>query len=390
MTNSQSGFPSSQIRRTPQTQPASASASHPPFMSHLNPRYYYQPLSQPSTTDLPSTIQRPRSAAPSRNVSTTSLSTLAGANGRDRDREYWLPEYLQDTAYGVWVSQWKEQAPPNPSSSTITNGSTTSNGYSASIGSVSMRREASSSQTVPSSRNPSPHHHPTLLSHRGVAFDVTEKSSSSGSSFEPPLLPSRFNERDRCPILEILNGGMEAKFAGPAKGTDSDAASVRADQPIPSSCGIYYYEVSILARGNQGYSSTLSQTGSNGRFIGIGFCRSNVTLNRLPGWEADSWGYHGDDGHSFCCQGIGKTYGPTFTTGDVIGCCINFRKGIAFYTKNGVQLDVAFRDLTFDPPGKSDKGNFYPSIGLRTPGEHVRVNFGQKPFVFDIGNYVRV
>jgi SPRY domain len=129
---------------------------------------------------------------------------------------------------------------------------------------------------------------------------------------------------------------------------------------------------------------------SDNRFIGIGFCRATVTLNRLPGWEPDSWGYHGDDGHSFCCQGIGKSYGPTFTTGDVIGCCINFRKGIAFYTKNGVELDTAFRELTYDTPGKNPKGEFFPSIGLRTPGEQVRVNFGQKPFVFDIGGYVQV
>ena len=129
---------------------------------------------------------------------------------------------------------------------------------------------------------------------------------------------------------------------------------------------------------------------SDRSYIGIGFCRSNVTLDRLPGWDPESWGYHGDDGHSFCCQGTGKTYGPTFTTGDVVGCCINFTKGIAFYTKNGVELDVAFRDLTFDLPGKPGKGNFYPCIGLRTPGEHVRVNFGQKPFVFDIVGYVMV
>jgi hypothetical protein len=181
---------------------------------------------------------------------------------------------------------------------------------------------------------------------------------------------------------------MDAKFAGPAKGTDSDAASVRADHPIPSSCGIYYYEVSIVSRGAQGYLVFITIIDS--RFIGLGFCRASVTLDRLPGWEPDSWGYHGDDGHSFCCQGVGKTYGPTFTTGDIVGCCINFRKGIAFYTKNGVELDTAFRDLTFDTVGKTGKGDFYPSVGLRTPGEHVRVNFGQKPFVFDIGGYVLV
>jgi hypothetical protein len=238
MTNSHSQFPSSQIRRTAQMQ--SMSTAHP----YLNQRPY-QPLAQPSTTDLPSTIQRPRSAAPSRNVSSTSLSTMArGANtsGKDRDRDYWLPEYLEGTAYGVWVSNWKDQTITNPSNASTTNGFT----------STSMRREASTSHTVPSSRNPSPHNHSQMLSHRGVAFEVTEKSTST-STTEPPLLPSRFNERDRCPVLELLNDGMDAKFAGPAKGGDTDAASVRADHPIPSSCGIYYYEVSILSRGTQGF-----------------------------------------------------------------------------------------------------------------------------------------
>ena len=58
------------------------------------------------------------------------------------------------------------------------------------------------------------------------------------------------------------------------------------------------------------------------------------------GWENMSWGYHGDDGHLFCCSGTGKPYGPQFTTGDVIGCCVNFRDGTAFYTKNGAILGV--------------------------------------------------
>jgi hypothetical protein len=365
--------------------------SHPYFSQGL-------PLQQHPTTaaDSPassSTIQRPRSAAPSRNVSSTSLSTMQRgiiAAAKDREREYFLPEYLEGSAYGVWVSNWKTQLSTNPSSSlsSASSNGTATNGSTA-MSATAMRREASTPHTVPNSRNPSPHNHAHLIPHRGVAFDVAERSSSTTSQNEPPLLPSRFNERDRCPVLELLNDGMDAKFAGPAKGTDQDAASVRADHPIPSSCGIYYYEVTIMSRGNQGCSSS-HMIFADSSFIGLGFCRASVTLNRLPGWEPESWGYHGDDGHSFCCQGIGKTYGPTFSTGDIVGCCINFRRGIAFYTKNGVELDTAFRDLTFDAPGKSGKGDFYPSVGLRTPGEHVRVNFGQKPFVFDIGGYVLV
>ena len=112
-----------------------------------------------------------------------------------------------------------------------------------------------------------------------------------------------------------------------------------------------------------------------------------MVLTRLPGWEPDSWAYHGDDGHSFCCQSTGKHYGPPFTAGDVIGCGVNFRTGSAFFTKNGDHLGTAFREI---------KGKLYPSIGMKKSGEHIRVNFGQSPFVYDIDgmmaqekNYIR-
>ena len=53
-------------------------------------------------------------------------------------------------------------------------------------------------------------------------------------------------------------------------------------------------------------------------------------------------GYHGDDGNAFCGSGQGQIYGPTFTTGDVIGCGLNLIEGSCFYTKNGHNLGTAF------------------------------------------------
>jgi hypothetical protein len=52
--------------------------------------------------------------------------------------------------------------------------------------------------------------------------------------------------------------------------TDADAASVRSNHPIPSECGIYYFEIEIISRGREGY-------------IGIGLSAQGVSLNRLPG-----------------------------------------------------------------------------------------------------------
>ena len=40
-------------------------------------------------------------------------------------------------------------------------------------------------------------------------------------------------------------------YEGPGK-TQKDVAAVRADKPIPVTCGLYYYEVKITCRENEG------------------------------------------------------------------------------------------------------------------------------------------
>jgi len=81
----------------------------------------------------------------------------------------------------------------------------------------------------------------------------------------------------------------------------------------------------------------------------------------------------------------GEAFGETFTTGDVVGCGIQFAKQEIFFTKNGKYLGVAFRKV---------KGVLlFPTIGLHSPGETVLVNFGplvgQKFFKFDIEEMIR-
>lgn len=177
---------------------------------------------------------------------------------------------------------------------------------------------------------------------------------------ETPL-PRSWSAKDKFSLIGLSQNNLKVHYKGQGK-THKDAASVRATHPIPAACGIYYFEVRIVSKGRDGY-------------MGIGLSAQGVNMNRLPGWEKNSYGYHGDDGHSFCSSGNGKAYGPTFTTGDVIGCGVNLIDNTCFYTKNGVNLGIAFTDL---PP------NLYPTVGLQTPGEVVDANFGQKPFVYDI------
>jgi hypothetical protein len=177
---------------------------------------------------------------------------------------------------------------------------------------------------------------------------------------ETPL-PRSWSTKDKYNYIGLSQNNLRVHYKGHGK-NHKDASSVRATHPIPASCGVYYFEVKIVSKGRDGN-------------MGVGLCAQSVNMNRLPGWDKHSYGYHGDDGHSFCSSGQGQAYGPTFTTGDVIGCGINLIDGSCFYTKNGHHLGVAFKDL---PP------NLYPTVGLQTPGEMIDANFGQEPFLFDI------
>ncbi|EEB15664.1 Ran-binding protein, putative [Pediculus humanus corporis] len=182
---------------------------------------------------------------------------------------------------------------------------------------------------------------------------------------ETPL-PRSWSPKDKYNYIGLSQNNLRVHYKGHGK-THKDAASVRATHPIPPACGLYYFEVKIVSKGRDGY-------------MGIGLSAQGVNMNRLPGWDKHSYGYHGDDGHSFCSSGTGQPYGPTFTTGDVIGCGVNLIDNTCFYTKNGHNLGVAFTDL---PP------NLYPTVGLQTPGEVVDANFGQEPFMFDIEDMMR-
>ncbi|RIB27519.1 hypothetical protein C2G38_1764958 [Gigaspora rosea] len=128
--------------------------------------------------------------------------------------------------------------------------------------------------------------------------------------------------------------------------------------------------------------------------IGVGYCTkqsdkeiddSNIKTDYIndmlmPGQESkesELWdcGYHGDDGYSFY-SGSSEPYGPTYTTGDIIGCYLNCINKMVFYTKNGINLGIACNlpDIW--------KGILYPCVGFRSQDGSVEVNFGHKQFKY--------
>lgn len=229
---------------------------------------------------------------------------------------------------------------------------------------LAAQREMSSSNPASlSTSSSSANLHRMAPSHRGMTYDIIENAPPSEDD-NLLALPSRWNDLDKYPGLDLPQDGAEIRYNGPSNKMELEAAAVRADHPMPPQCGIYYFEVEIKNKSKDG-------------MIAVGFSSQQASLERLPGWESESWAYHGDDGKSFFGEGTGRNYGPTFGINDVIGCGVDFASGCAFFTKNGRNLGVAFKELK--------NVRLFPAVGMKkSPGSWISVNFGQKPFIFDI------
>ncbi|KAI0321007.1 hypothetical protein OF83DRAFT_1168849 [Amylostereum chailletii] len=195
----------------------------------------------------------------------------------------------------------------------------------------------------------------------------SSKDTTAGSC--PILrLPTRWSEQDRHPYLSVSPDGRELHNNGTA--AVDNVGLARANHPIPPACGIYYFEIDVLSKSQKSH-------------VSIGFTTSENRLNKLPGWDKNSWGYHSDDGHSFAAEKTGMTYGPVFGGGDTVGAGIDFSQNRAFFTKNGTLIGYVFDNIGIPPT------SLYPSVGLRYTGESIRANFGQQPFRFDIDEHVQ-
>ncbi|RIB10537.1 concanavalin A-like lectin/glucanase domain-containing protein [Gigaspora rosea] len=168
-------------------------------------------------------------------------------------------------------------------------------------------------------------------------------------------LPTAWNPDDKSTNLSVDSSGLKVNCEGSDKW-----GAIRANHPIPPQCKLFYFEVDII---------------DGGKFtnIMIGFCEKSFNLNLTPGWHDGSWSYYGVNGYFYCCSKNGSPYGPLFYTGDTIGCCLNFINNTVFYTRNGINLGIAFRNL---------KGTLYPCVGLYRQGHAIEVNFGNRKFKY--------
>ncbi|KAL0206511.1 hypothetical protein P9112_001818 [Eukaryota sp. TZLM1-RC] len=181
--------------------------------------------------------------------------------------------------------------------------------------------------------------------------------------------PSQFALNQRYNDYYTLSTDhLEVKYTGSGEGS-STVGAVQSNHPIPLDSLFYYFEATILHPGNI-------------CAVAIGFTPRGYNLHSQPGWKAGSYGYHADDGKFFHNSGSGRDLGyPKCTTNDVIGAGIVIPTGKLIFTKNGMVMGSPMNI------SKSDLIDLFPTVGLHSPEEKVRVNFSGN-FVFDVENFI--
>ncbi|KAF0469183.1 SPRY-domain-containing protein [Gigaspora margarita] len=165
------------------------------------------------------------------------------------------------------------------------------------------------------------------------------------SLFNNLVLPTAWNIDDKSQFINIDSNGLKVNYTNP---NDYKAVVIRANNPIPSQCGLFYFEVEITNEGKNG-------------MIGVGYCTKQSDINIddfMPGQGCIEDKENRENEED-------KPWG-------------NNDKMI-FYTKNGVNLGIAcYLPNNFDYL----KNKLYPCIGLRSQNASIEANFGHNKFKY--------
>jgi hypothetical protein len=153
---------------------------------------------------------------------------------------------------------------------------------------------------------------------------------------------------------------------------------------------VAYYEVTIFPKDKNDdeegapLPSALRPSNTPTECVAVGVATDSFHVHtRMPGWDRQSFGYHGDDGGIFHSSGgMVERFGPCFGSGDTVGCGIDYVSQGIFFTLNGKLLGYGWKGID----AEFLQNNLYPVVGIDTNAA-ISVNFGAKPFQYDLSSF---
>jgi len=252
---------------------------------------------------------------------------------------------------------------------------------------------SASGATLLSGKHHDESYHPFLLnilrrSSKSMTRDLTRDGIQISSPLSPSLSPTSQLSSKLTPfVVPFID-----------QSTNETTTTVNVTPRFVS-----YFEVSILkleddnnsddtissATGTQTQRRSPTHRTSYNDCVAVGVAAKAFQYqSRMPGWDKQSYGYHGDDGGIFHSSGsMLKPFGPTYGPGDTVGCGIDYvSKGI-FYTLNGEFLGYAWKRISDDML----QNDLFPTVGIDT-NFPIHLNFGSADsgaFQFDLSKFIK-
>lgn len=199
-------------------------------------------------------------------------------------------------------------------------------------------------------------------------------------------------------LVRVGSDRLTATYLG--KGSHSaDVGVFRAVAPLPNSVDVWFFELEVL--------EPLATVGTDPVECGVclGLATRMLPANCQLGSHSHSYGWRALDGKvvgnpasgdpktgAFSSTASrGREFSSPWGRGDVVGCGFDFVQQSIFFTKNGVMLGTAFQGVPCFASTDEDLVGpgflLHATVGLHSPGERVRLNFGAAPFAFDLTAY---
>ncbi|CAM9202377.1 unnamed protein product [Discosporangium mesarthrocarpum] len=162
---------------------------------------------------------------------------------------------------------------------------------------------------------------------------VTIAETESGVAF-------RFDPSNSGPAIFVSGNELSASF-----GSNETWSTILGTTPFV--CGNNYWELHIEK------SSTA--------YLFIGVAKRGIDLATFLGGDENGWGFIGDR-TLYHKRAKVKAYGERFGQGDTVGVTLNLDRGTLSFSKNGLDLGVAFEGLF---------GELYPAVAFYSQGQRV-------------------
>ncbi|KAF8534445.1 hypothetical protein BDD12DRAFT_895913 [Trichophaea hybrida] len=153
-------------------------------------------------------------------------------------------------------------------------------------------------------------------------FALQQFANQVHPTFSSVFPCSKWVSEQACVSIQLQEDGTGLLYSGTSTNT---RCSVKGDHPFPpGSLGTNYFEVSVIES-----SSELNMS--------VGFCGQHILQNNIPQSYCFASAYFSD---GTCSQGTKPPYkvvdcGPTYSSGHVIGCGIDWKTESYFFTLNG-------------------------------------------------------